>query len=83
MDYIETMKKDIKLVKSENLKLIEERFEPETNCDKCYFCYKPNPEYKNIDLRRCCLLNSKMLDDSVVGCYGGYRLKENKKLKNS
>lgn len=83
MDYIEIMKKDIELIKSENLELIEEKFEPETECNKCHFCCRPNPEYKNLNLKRCCLLYGKMLDENVIGCYGGYRLKENKKLKNN
>jgi len=75
MNKVERMKKDIQLIKSDDLEKIEKRFEPETECENCYFCCKGNPEHDNF---RVCILQEKVLEEKVKGCYSGYRLKEDK-----
>jgi len=76
MNKVERMKKDIQLVKNNDTNKILEKFEPETECKNCYFCYKGNPLYGNF---KACMLQEKILDDKIKGCYGGYRLKEEEK----
>lgn len=75
VDYVEQMKEDVQLVKSEDTDKILEKFEPETECKNCHFCYKGNPLYGNF---RACMLQEKVLNEEVKGCYGGYRLKVDK-----
>lgn len=76
MDYISLMKRDIKMIKNNNINKINRKFEPTTYCKDCHFCYKGNPEY---GLFRACMLQAKILDNQVIGCFMGYKLKEEQK----
>ena len=66
------VKRALELVKSRNFKELEKEFEPETECEKCYFCMKPNDLIKG-KVPRVCLIGPRTLGENVRGCYGGWR----------
>lgn len=72
MDYIDTMKKDRELCLSGNIKEIEKKFDPCTECEECYFCMKPNYDF----LPKVCLLYAEKIENERIGCLGGYKKKE-------
>lgn len=69
---ISEVKRALELVKSRNFKELEKEFEPETECEKCYFCMKPNDLIKG-KVPRMCLIGPRTLGENVRGCYGGWR----------
>lgn len=71
---ISEVKRALELVKSRNFEELEKEFEPETECEKCYFCMKPNDLIKG-KVPRVCLIGLRTLGENVRGCYGGWRKK--------
>lgn len=69
---ISEVKRALELVESRNFKELEKEFEPETECEKCYFCMKPNDLIKG-KVPRVCLIGPRTLGENVRGCYGGWR----------
>lgn len=71
---IEEMRKALKLIKQRKFEELEKEFEPETECEKCYFCMKPNDLIKG-KVPRVCLIGPRTLGENVTGCYGGWKKK--------